>query len=52
VPGSPAIDARLLKQGVDIVASSPGRFHDFPLAEIAKWAKLIVQANIRTEASQ
>jgi tripartite-type tricarboxylate transporter receptor subunit TctC len=48
---SPASEARLLKQGVDIVASSPERFHDFMLAEIAKWAKVIAQANIRTEAS-
>ncbi len=48
---SPAMQSRLLKQGVDIVASSPEQFHRFMLAEIAKWAKVIAQANIRTEAS-
>lgn len=46
---SPDIEARLVKQGVGIIASSPEEFHRYMIAEIAKWAKVIKQSNIRPD---
>ena len=46
---SPDVEARLIKQGVGIIASSPEEFHRYMIAEIAKWAKVIKQANIRPD---
>ena len=46
---SPDVEARLIKQGVGIIASSPEEFHRYMIAEIAKWAKVIKQSNIRPD---
>lgn len=38
-----------LKYGFDVVGSTPAQFADFIRAEIAKWAKIIREANIRAD---
>ena len=46
---SPEVEARLTKQGVDIVASGSEEFRRFMTAEIAKWAKVVKNAGVRAE---
>ena len=43
----PDLKARVLSQGVDIVASSPAEFEKFIIAEIAKWSRVVKQAGVR-----
>lgn len=45
----PDVKARLLAQGVDIIGSSPQQFSVYLKSEIAKWAKVIKDANVRPE---
>jgi tripartite-type tricarboxylate transporter receptor subunit TctC len=47
---SPEVAARLVKQGVEIAGTSPEEFQRYLTAEIAKWAKVIKQANIRADS--
>jgi tripartite-type tricarboxylate transporter receptor subunit TctC len=44
---SPDMKARLATQGLDAVGSTPGEFHAHLKAEIAKWAKVIKDANVK-----
>jgi tripartite-type tricarboxylate transporter receptor subunit TctC len=46
---SPATKERFTNAGVDVATSTPGEFREFMRAEIAKWGKLIKDANIRVE---
>lgn len=45
----PEVQKRLLEFGADTVASTPAEFGVYLRAEIAKWAKVIRQANIQPE---
>lgn len=47
---SAEVAARLVKQGVEIAGTSPEEFQRYLTAEIAKWAKVIKQANIRADS--
>ena len=47
--GAPDIKERLAKSGNEYVMSPPGEFVVFLRAEIAKWAKVIREANLRIE---
>jgi len=49
VLASPDLKARILKQGVDIVASSPEEMDKVLRDETAKWAKLVKAAGIRPD---
>jgi tripartite-type tricarboxylate transporter receptor subunit TctC len=44
---SPDLKTRLLAQGVDIVASPPQQFAGFLRTEVAKWAKVVKDANVQ-----
>lgn len=44
---SPDMKARLASQGLDAVGSTPEAFRAHLKAEIAKWAKVIRDANVR-----
>lgn len=46
---NPAVQARMIEQGNDIVASSPAQFGAFLNQESAKWAKVIKDNNIQLE---
>ena len=43
----PDLKARLLAQGVDIVASPPQQFAAFLRSEVAKWAKVVKDAKVQ-----
>jgi tripartite-type tricarboxylate transporter receptor subunit TctC len=45
----PAMKARIVNQGVDIVASSPGEFEKFIISEIAKWSRVVHAAGVRAD---
>jgi tripartite-type tricarboxylate transporter receptor subunit TctC len=45
----PALHDNLVKRGLDPIPSSPERFGEFLRSEIAKYAKLVKQANIRID---
>jgi tripartite-type tricarboxylate transporter receptor subunit TctC len=45
----PEIRKRLLEFGADVVASTPEEFGKFLRAEIAKWGKVVREANIQPE---
>ncbi len=47
--GSPEIADRFAKAGVDPVASSPEEFGVFLRGEVARWAKVIQDANIKAD---
>jgi tripartite-type tricarboxylate transporter receptor subunit TctC len=46
---APDMKARMLNQGVDIVASSPAEFEKFIIAEIAKWSRVVKVANVHAD---
>jgi tripartite-type tricarboxylate transporter receptor subunit TctC len=46
---NPAVQARMVEQGNEIVASSPAQFGAFLIQESAKWAKVIKENNIQLE---
>ena len=50
VLNEPAVKSRIEEQGCDIVASSPEECGRFIQAEIAKWAQVITQNNIRVDS--
>ena len=43
------LKARILNQGVDIVASSPADFEKFIIAEVAKWSRVVKAAGVRAD---
>lgn len=45
----PDVKARLLAQGVEIIGGSPQQFSVYLESEVAKWAKVIKDANVRAE---
>jgi tripartite-type tricarboxylate transporter receptor subunit TctC len=45
----PDLKARIVNQGVDIVASSPGEFEKFIISEIAKWSRVVKAAGVRAD---
>ena len=45
----PAIKARLLDLGFEIVANTPEQFAAFQAAEYARWQKLIAARNIKAD---
>ncbi|MCC6209910.1 MAG: tripartite tricarboxylate transporter substrate binding protein [Burkholderiales bacterium] len=45
----PDVKARLEGMGLEVVGSTPEQFEAFVRAEMAKWARLIKEANIRIE---
>jgi tripartite-type tricarboxylate transporter receptor subunit TctC len=46
----PDVQKRLLEFGADTVASTPAEFAIYLRAEIAKWGKVIREANIQPES--
>ena len=46
---TPEIADRFAKAGVDVVASSPESFSDFLKSEVARWAKVVQDANIKAD---
>jgi len=46
---SPEITDRFNKSGVDVVASSPDEFSVFLKSEVARWAKVVQDANIKAD---
>jgi tripartite-type tricarboxylate transporter receptor subunit TctC len=46
---TPEIADRFSKAGVDVAASSPEYFSDFLKAEVARWAKVVQDANIKAD---
>lgn len=46
---SPEVTQEFAAQGVEISASTPDRFADLMKSEIAKWGKLVHEANIKVE---
>jgi tripartite-type tricarboxylate transporter receptor subunit TctC len=46
---SPEVTDRFNKAGVDVVASSPEYFTDFLKSEVARWAKVVQDANIKAD---
>jgi tripartite-type tricarboxylate transporter receptor subunit TctC len=45
----PDVRKQFLDFGADIVASTPAEFGRFFRAELAKWAKVVRESNIRAE---
>jgi tripartite-type tricarboxylate transporter receptor subunit TctC len=43
------LKARILNQGVDIVASGPEEFEKFIIAEVAKWSRVVQHAGVRAD---
>jgi len=50
VLNEPAVKTRIEDQGCDIVASTPEECGNFLQAEIAKWARVITENNIRVDS--
>jgi tripartite-type tricarboxylate transporter receptor subunit TctC len=50
VLNEPAIKNRIEEQGCDIVASTPEQTARFLEVEIAKWARVITENNIRADS--
>lgn len=46
---APALKARIVNQGVDIVASGPSEFEKFIVAEVAKWSRVVQRAGVRAD---
>jgi tripartite-type tricarboxylate transporter receptor subunit TctC len=46
---APELKARILNQGVDIVAGSPDEFEKFIIAEVAKWSRVVKTAGVRAD---
>lgn len=46
---SPEVKERITKSGVEVVASSPEHFSGFLRSEVARWAKVIQEANIKAD---
>ena len=46
---SPEITDRFGKAGVDVVASTPEYFNEFLRSEVARWAKVVQDANIKAD---
>ncbi|OGA51487.1 MAG: hypothetical protein A3F74_26890 [Betaproteobacteria bacterium RIFCSPLOWO2_12_FULL_62_58] len=46
---NPDVKEKLVKTGNEIVVSTPGEFTAFMRAEIAKWAKVVKESNIRID---
>ena len=46
---SPDVKERISKSGVDVVAGSPEHFSGFLKSEVARWAKVIQEANIKAD---
>jgi tripartite-type tricarboxylate transporter receptor subunit TctC len=46
---SPEIKERISRSGVDVVAGTPEHFSGFLKAEVARWAKVVKDANIRAD---
>jgi tripartite-type tricarboxylate transporter receptor subunit TctC len=46
---SPEVKDRITKSGVDVVASSPEHFSGFLKSEVARWAKVVQEANIKAD---
>ena len=46
---SPEVKDRISKSGVDVVAGTPEHFSGFLKAEVARWAKVIQEANIKAD---
>ena len=44
----PAVKEKLAVQGCELVGDTPEHFHDFIVAEIRKWAKVIKDAGVET----
>jgi len=44
----PAVKQKLAVQGCELVGDTPQHFHDFIVAEIQKWAKVIKDAGVET----
>lgn len=44
----PAVKAKLAEQGLTLVGDTPEHFHDFIVADIKKWAKVIQDAGVVT----
>jgi tripartite-type tricarboxylate transporter receptor subunit TctC len=45
----PDVQERLVGLGVDVVAGTPEQLGEFQRAELAKWAKVVKEANIKAE---
>ena len=46
---APDLKARILNQGVDIVASGPAEFEKFIIGEVAKWSRVVKTAGVRAD---
>ncbi len=46
---SPDVKERISKSGVDVVASLPEHFSGFLRSEVARWAKVVQEANIKAD---
>ncbi len=46
---SPEVRERFGKAGVDVVANSPEQFGDFLKGEVARWARVVQDANIKAD---
>jgi tripartite-type tricarboxylate transporter receptor subunit TctC len=46
---SPEVKERFGKAGVDVVASTPEQFGEFLKGEVARWAKVVQDANIKAD---
>ena len=46
---SPEVKERITKSGVDVVAGSPEHFSGFLKSEVARWAKVVQEANIKAD---
>jgi tripartite-type tricarboxylate transporter receptor subunit TctC len=46
---APGMKEKLAKDGIEVVASTPGELDAFMRADIAKWKKVIVTARIRAD---
>jgi tripartite-type tricarboxylate transporter receptor subunit TctC len=46
---SPEVKERFRKSGIDVVASSSEQFSDFLKSEVARWAKVVQDANIKAD---
>jgi tripartite-type tricarboxylate transporter receptor subunit TctC len=46
---SPEITDRFAKAGVEVAASTPEFFNEFLKSEVARWAKVVQDANIKAD---
>lgn len=46
---APDLAERFAKEGADVIASSPAQFGSHLKAELARWAKVVKEAGLRTD---